>query len=243
VSGADAIAAIPERLAAVRERIARAAERAGRDPAEVRLVGITKWKPAEAIVAAVAAGLGCVGESYVQEAVAKLPAVREALAARGLPTPRFHFVGQLQRNKARDAVAHFDCIESVDRESLARALDHRAEAAGVHRSVLLQVDLSHEPGKGGADPDALPDLLAACAALPRLSVEGLMTVPAPGPDAEASRAPFARLRALRDRLRELPGGETLRELSMGMSADFEVAVEEGATLVRVGTAIFGPRER
>jgi pyridoxal phosphate enzyme (YggS family) len=231
-----------ERLAAVRERVARAAERAGRDPGEVAIVGVSKRKPADAIVEAVAGGLGHVGENYVQEAVAKLPEVRDGLAARGLAAPRFHFVGQLQRNKARDVVAWFDCVESVDRESLARALARRAEAAGTRLSVLLQVDLSHEPGKGGAAPDDLPDLLAACAALPHLSVDGLMAVPAPGPDAEASRAPFARLRELRDRLRDAPGGETLRELSMGMSGDFEVAVEEGATLVRIGTAIFGARD-
>ncbi|HKJ24027.1 MAG TPA: YggS family pyridoxal phosphate-dependent enzyme, partial [Myxococcota bacterium] len=173
--------AIAERLAAVRERIARAAERAGRDPDEIGLVGVSKRKPAEAIVEAVAAGLDRVGENYVQEAAAKLPAVRAALDARGLATPRFHFIGQLQRNKARDAVAWFDCIESVDRESLARALDHRAELAGVRRSVLLQVDLSNEPGKGGVAPDALPELVAACVALPRLSLDGLMAVPAPGP--------------------------------------------------------------
>jgi pyridoxal phosphate enzyme (YggS family) len=235
-------AGVAERLAAVRERVARAAERAGRDPAGVGVVGVSKRKPAGAIVEAVAAGLERVGESYVQEAMAKLPEVRRTLAARGLAAPRFHFVGQLQRNKARDAVACFDCVESVDRESLARALDRRAETAGRRLPVLLQVDLSGEPGKGGADPDALPALLEACAALPHLAVEGLMAVPAPGPDAEASRPAFARLRELRDRLRDAPGGERLRELSMGMSGDFEVAVEEGATLVRIGTAIFGPRE-
>jgi len=235
-------AAIAARLAAVRERIVRAAERAGRDPGEVGLVGVTKRKPAQAIVEAVAAGLAIVGESYVQEATAKLPEVRAALTARGLPAPRFDFVGQLQRNKARNAVAHFDCIESLDRESLAHALAARAAAAGVRRKVLLQVDLSNEPGKGGADPNALPDLLAACTALPALSVEGLMAVPAPGAGPEAARAAFARLRGLRDRLRELPGGDSVRELSMGMSGDFEVAIEEGATLVRIGTAIFGPRD-
>ncbi|MBW2313544.1 MAG: YggS family pyridoxal phosphate-dependent enzyme [Deltaproteobacteria bacterium] len=233
---------VAERLAGVRERIARAAARAGRDPDEVALVGVSKRKPAEAIVAAVAAGLGNVGENYVQEAVAKLPDVRAAVDAQGLALPRFHFVGQLQRNKARDVVAHFDCVESVDRASLARALDAKAEAADRRLSVLLQVDLSDEPGKGGASPEALPDLLAACAALSHLSVDGLMAVPAPGRDAEASRPAFSRLRELRDRLREAPGGGSLRELSMGMSGDFEVAIEEGATLVRVGTAIFGPRE-
>jgi pyridoxal phosphate enzyme (YggS family) len=237
-----AVSAVAERLAAVRERIARAAERAGRDPAEVGLVGVSKRKPAEDVVEAVAAGLDRIGESYVQEALAKLPEVRAGLEARGLALPRVHFVGQLQRNKARDAVAAFDCVESVDRERLARTLDARAGEAGRRLPVLLQVDLSGEPGKGGVAPEGLPALLAACAGLPHLSVEGLMTVPAPAPDPEAIRPAFARLRELRDRLRDAPGGATLRELSMGMSADFEVAIEEGATLVRIGTAIFGPRD-
>jgi len=235
-------AEIAARLAAVRERVARAAARAGRTPGEIRIVGVSKRKPAEAIVAAVAAGLERIGENYVQEALAKLPAVWARLDARGLRHPQVHFVGRLQRNKARDAVAHFHCVETVDRESLARALDARARAQGVRLAVLLQVDLSGEATKGGAAPEALADLLASCAALPGISVEGLMTVPAPAPEPEASRPAFARLRALRDALRALPGGERLRELSMGMSGDFEVAVEEGATLVRVGTAIFGPRE-
>ena len=234
--------ALAQRIAWVRERIERAAERAGRDPAGVALVGVSKRKPAEAIVAAVAAGLGHLGENYVQEAVAKLPAVRSALEARGLPMPRWHFIGQLQRNKARDAVAHFDCIESVDRARLARALDTRARAESARLSVLLQVDLSGEVGKGGAAPERLAELLSACAELDHLSVDGLMAIPAPGPDPEDRRPAFARLRELRDRLAAGPGGASLRELSMGMSADFEVAVEEGATLVRVGTAIFGPRE-
>jgi hypothetical protein len=233
---------IAANLAAVRARIARAAARAGRDPAEVGLVGVTKGKPAADVAAAVAAGLERVGENYVQEAVAKLPAVREALEARGLAMPALHFIGQLQRNKARDVVAWFDCVESLDRESLARALDARAAAAGRRLRVLLQVDLSREPGKGGAAPDALPALLEACAGLEHLSLAGLMAVPAPEPDPEASRPAFAGLRALRDALRERPGGAGLRELSMGMSGDFDVAVEEGATLVRVGTAIFGPRD-
>jgi pyridoxal phosphate enzyme (YggS family) len=236
------MSAIAERLAAVRARIARAAERAGRDPAAVSLVGVSKRKPAEAVVEAVTAGLDCIGENYVQEALAKLPAVRAGLDARGLAMPRVHFVGQLQRNKARDAVAAFDCVESVDRERLARTLDARAGEAGRRLPVLLQVDLSDEPGKGGVDPEALPGLVAACADLPHLAVEGLMAVPAPAPDPEASRPAFARLRALRDRLRDAPGGASLRELSMGMSGDFEVAIEEGATLVRIGTAIFGPRD-
>ena len=239
MSGAHEVA---ERLAAVRERMARAAGRASRDPAGIDLVGVSKRQPVDAMVEAVAAGLERLGENYVQEALAKLPALRATLAACGLPAPRLHFVGRLQRNKARDVVAAFQCVESVDRESLARALDTRAAGAGVKLPVLIQVNLSGESQKGGADPESLPALLAALSKLEHLSVEGLMTVPAAVDDPEAARPVFARLRRLRDALRSEPGGAGLRELSMGMSGDFEVAIEEGATLVRVGTAIFGPRE-
>ncbi len=230
-----------ERLAALRERLAAAAHRAGRESASVRLVGVAKRQPAERVVAAIAAGLADVAESFAQEARDKRPAISEALAARGLAEPRWHFVGQLQRNKARLVAPRFDCIHSVDRADLAAELDRRASAVGRRLDVLLQVDLAGEPRKGGAAPDALPALLADLAACPALHPCGLMTVPPAAEDAEAVRPWFARLRALRDALCQEPGGHTLRELSMGMSADFEVAVEEGATLVRVGTALFGPR--
>lgn len=234
--------AIADRLAAVRARIADACGRAGRDPGSVGLVGVSKRKPVEAIVAAVAAGLDRLGENYVQEAVAKLEPVRAALAARGLAPPRWHFVGQLQRNKAREVVAGFDCVESLDRASLARTLSARAVEADRPIEALIQVNLSDEPQKGGVAPGDLAELLSACDALPHLAVTGLMTVPAAHPSPEASRPAFAELRGLLERHRGGPGGASLRELSMGMSGDFEVAIEEGATLVRVGTAIFGPRE-
>jgi pyridoxal phosphate enzyme (YggS family) len=156
--------------------------------------------------------------------------------------PRCHFVGGLQSNKARDAVQLFDVIQSVDRPSLARELSRRAEARGRPLSVLLQVDLAGEARKGGVAETDLPALLDRCAALPGLSVDGLMTLPPAAGDPEASRPFFARLRALRDSLRESAVGAGLRELSMGMSADYQVAIEEGATWVRVGTALFGPRE-
>lgn len=231
-------AAIAGRLAEVRGRIAAAAERAGRNPAEVTLVGISKRMPVALAVAGVRAGLDDLGENYVQEARAKIPAVAEIL---GEDAPRWHYVGALQRNKAKDAVALFDVVQSVDRASLARELARRAEAVGRRLAVHLQVNLSGEEQKAGCAPEEAEALLAACAGLPGLEVQGLMTLPAPG-EAEAARPAFARLRDLRERLAGLPGGEALRDLSMGMSADFEVAVEEGATLVRVGTAIFGPRE-
>jgi hypothetical protein len=232
--GPDALRA---RLAALRERIAAAARRAGRDPGEITLVGVSKRVPAERVATAVAAGLRDVGESFVQEARAKIPDV----AARVAEPPRWHLVGRLQRNKARDAAALFDWVHGVDREDLARELDRRAGQAGRKLAVLLQVNLSGEAQKGGAAPEAVPGLLAACGALAALEVRGLMTVPAAAEDPEAARPAFARLRALRDALRAAPGGDGLVHLSMGMSHDFEVAVEEGATMVRVGTALFGTR--
>jgi pyridoxal phosphate enzyme (YggS family) len=232
---------VAERLHSVRERVERAARRAGRDPAEVTLVGVSKRVPAPSVAAAVRAGLRHLGENFVQEARDKIPQVEAALPER-TPRPCWHFVGRLQRNKARDAVRLFAVIESVDGVRLAQALDRRAGDEDRSVDALLQVNLSGEPQKGGIAPDELPELLEACAALARLRLVGLMTVPAASADPEASREPFARLRALRDTSRATPGGEALRELSMGMTGDFEVAVEEGATIVRVGTAIFGPRE-
>ncbi len=225
------------RLAAVRSRIVAAARRAGRDAREITLVGVSKRMPAERIAEAARAGLACIGENYVQEAREKRAALADCPQAL-----RWHLIGNLQRNKARDAVALFDVIETVDRAALAEELDRRAAAAGRTLEILLQVNVSGEPQKAGARPQDVAALLAACAALPHLRVTGLMTVPEAADDAEATRPAFARLRALRDALRAAPGGQTLRDLSMGMSADFEVAIEEGATLVRVGTALFGPRE-
>jgi len=230
---------VTTRLAAVRQRIARAAARAGRSADAVTLVGVSKRQPASAVAEAVRAGLGHCGESFAQEARDKLPEVARLLgdAAR----PRWHFVGRLQRNKARLVAAAFDCVESVDRASLALELDRRAGDAERRLDVLIQVNLSGEPQKGGVEPAALPALLDAAAGLVHLRVSGLMTVPAAAGGAEAARPVFAGLRELRDRL-AAEGRPELVELSMGMSADFEVAIEEGATLVRVGTAIFGARD-
>jgi pyridoxal phosphate enzyme (YggS family) len=208
----------------------------------VTLVGVSKHKPASLIVAAVRAGLGDVGENYVQEALSKLAEARKELEGAGLRPPRCHFIGSLQSNKARDAVRIFDVVESVDRPSLARELSRRAEAQRRRLSVLLQVDLAGEASKGGAAATDVPALLDLCTSLPGLSVDGLMTLPPAAREAEASRSFFARLRELRDSLRGSAAGAGLRELSMGMSADYEVAIEEGATWVRVGTALFGPRE-
>lgn len=233
---------IADRLAAVRQRVAEAARRAGRDPDEITLVGASKRKPAGAVAEAVAAGLGHVGESFAQEAREKIPAVAAELAARGVAPPRWHFLGRLQRNKARIVARLFDCLESLDGLALAEELSRRAVREGRKLDALIQVNVSGEAQKGGVDESELAALLAACETLPALTVRGLMGVPAASADPEASRPAFARLRALRDAHRGLPGGGSLQALSMGMSGDFPVAIEEGATIVRVGTAIFGERE-
>ena len=233
--------AVGARIADVRERIARAAARAGRRAEEVTLVGVAKRQSAGAVAEAVRAGLAAVGENYVQEAAAKIPEVVARLAAEGVPAPRWHFVGQLQRNKTRHAAALFDVVETIDAAALGAELDRRAAAAGRRLAVLFQVNLSGELQKGGIRPEELSALIEASGAWPALDPVGLMTVAAAAPDPEGSRPAFARLRELLERAPAPPRAPRLRELSMGMSADFEVAIEEGATIVRVGTALFGAR--
>jgi pyridoxal phosphate enzyme (YggS family) len=229
---------VGERLAAVRERIAVAARAAGRAPDDVGLVAISKGVPAARVVLAAQAGQRRFGENRVQEATTKLPAVEAALDA----PLEWHLVGRLQRNKARAAVRLFDVIHSVDSPELARALARGAQELGRRPRVLVQVNVDAEPQKGGVAADAVAPLVAAIDELPALELVGLMAIPRPAADAEALRPAFARLRELRDSLDAgRPEGRRLRELSMGMSADFEVAIGEGATLVRVGTAIFGER--
>jgi hypothetical protein len=229
------------RLRATQARIAAAAARAGRSPGEITLVGVSKQVPAQEIALAVAAGLAHVGESYFSEARAKLPDVVAALVQAGVAPPRWHFIGRLQRNKAKAVAGSFDCVHSLDRPELCEALGRHASAAGRTLDVLVQVNLKGEPQKGGAAPEAVGALLRACRQWPALRAIGLMTIPPEDPDPERSRPHFAALRSLRDALRATPEGAGLRELSMGMSADFEVAIEEGATIIRVGTAIFGAR--
>ena len=210
----------------VRERVARAAARAGRRPDDVLLIGVSKTVDEDRIRAAVAAGIAALGENRVQEAKAKIEAL-------GHPVP-WHLIGHLQTNKARDAVALFDVIHSVDRLDLAREIDKRAQAAGRVVEALVEVNVASEAQKGGVAPDALSALLDATSALSALRVRGLMAIPPAVENADDSRPRFSALRTLAER-------HGLKELSMGMSADFEVAIEEGATMVRVGTAIFGPR--
>jgi pyridoxal phosphate enzyme (YggS family) len=230
--------ALAARLATVRARLDAAARRAGRDPAEITLIGVTKRMPATQVAEALRAGLSDVGENYVQEAREKEIAVRALLET---STARWHMIGRLQRNKAKVAAQIFDVVHSVDRPELARELDRHAATLGRRLAIFLQVSLCDEPQKGGAPPEAVPALVAACAACTALDVRGLMTIPRDVDHAEATRPVFARLRALRDTLHLAEGGENLHALSMGMSSDFEIAVEEGATHVRVGTAIFGAR--
>ncbi len=229
---------IAARVAAVRERIARAAARAGRKPEEVTLVAVSKTFPADAVREAFTAGLRDFGENKVQEAEGKAGALGD-LHASGL---RLHLVGHLQKNKARKAVAIFDMVQSIDELELARDLERHAAEQGKVLQALVQVDLAGEETKFGLAEALLFPTLEKLRAFKSLHVRGLMVLPPFAESPETSRPFFRRLRDLRDRaVREslLLGAE----LSMGMSHDLEVAVEEGATIVRVGTALFGERPR
>ncbi len=215
---------LAERLAAVRERIGRAAARAGRDPAAITLLAVTKVFPAQAIVDAWSLGLREFGENYVQEFEGKYPEVSSLEGA------RFHLIGHLQSNKSKRAAELFQTVQTVDSARLARRLDEAARPL----DVMLEVKLSPEQAKSGAAVEELPALAEAVRACRNLRLTGLMTMPPWSDDAEFSRPYFRRLR-------ELACGLGLSGLSMGMSHDLEVAIEEGATMVRVGTALFGRR--
>jgi len=228
-------AALRARLAEVRDRITSAAGRAGRDAASVRLVAVSKTFPAECIRAATEAGQIDFGENKVQEALQKM----DQTAALSL---KWHLVGHLQSNKVRKAGARFDLIHSVDDAGLVMRLDEAAQAAGRRVDVLVQVDLAGERTKHGVRPDELMPIFAAGRNCRAARITGLMLLPPAMDEAEAARPYFAALRALRQELLSRGvDGSMLSELSMGMSHDFEIAIEEGATLVRVGTAIFGER--
>jgi PLP dependent protein len=220
-------------LAAVQRRIADAARRAGRREDAVLLVAVSKTVPAERVRAAISAGVPALGENRVQEA-------REKIAALGRPRP-WHLIGHLQTNKVRDALECFDLIHSVDRLPLAEALSRRAVDAGRRVDVLAQLNVGDEPQKGGFAPTALRPALEAMAGLAGLRLRGLMTIPPFPKDPEDSRPYYREMRKLLEDARGWGIGGELTELSMGMSGDFEVGIEEGATIVRVGTAIFGPR--
>jgi pyridoxal phosphate enzyme (YggS family) len=213
-------------LERVEAAIRAACRRAGRSPGEVLLIAVSKTVEAERVKLAIAAGVAALGENRVQEA-------RDKIETLGRPVP-WHLIGPLQTNKAKDAVRLFDWIHSVDRLELARELDRRARAIGRTVDALLEVNVGDEPQKSGARPGEIKPLLDALVGLGGIRIRGLMAIPPAAPDPEQTRPHFRRLRELRD-------AAGLEHLSMGMSADFEVAVEEGATMVRVGTAIFGPR--
>ncbi|MGA9771964.1 MAG: YggS family pyridoxal phosphate-dependent enzyme [Blastocatellia bacterium] len=228
---------IRERLAQVREQIARAAERAGRKAEEITLITVSKTFDSSTVQRAVDAGALDLGENRVQEAAGKVETVKgERL--------RWHLIGHLQSNKARLAVRAFDVIHTIDSRELAGRLDRMAGEQGRRLTVLVQVDLADEATKTGADEKELPGILEALDRAQHLDFKGLMTMPPFFENPEQTRPYFRRLREILDELnRSRPIERQLTQLSMGMSHDFEVAIEEGATMVRVGTAIFGKREK
>lgn len=219
------------RLARIQDEIAAAAQKVKRDPAEIEIIAVSKTHPAEAVLEAIRAGITTFGENKVQEARGKVEAV-----GRGV----WHLIGHLQTNKVREAVRLFDSIDSVDRLELAQEINLRADAFGKTQNVLLQVNVAGESTKFGCAPDTARGLAEAINALPRLCLQGLMTVPPFSPEPEKTRVHFTALRDLRDQLQR-DTGLSLPVLSMGMSGDFAVAIEEGATQVRIGTALFGER--
>lgn len=230
-------ATIAANLEAVRARIAQAARSVNREPASVRLIAVSKTFGIDAIQAAAAAGQRDFGENKVQEGLQKIAVAADA-------NLRWHLIGHLQSNKARKAAAAFSCIHSVDSVDLLRKLEAAAADQGARPELLVQVDLAHEATKYGAPVDDLPTIFAAARDCRVARVVGLMVLPPWSEDPEVARPYFRQLRQARDRLAgEGVDRDMLRELSMGMSHDFEAAVEEGATMVRVGTAIFGARQK
>jgi pyridoxal phosphate enzyme (YggS family) len=228
------MSSIAENLEQVRDKIAQAAAKAGRAADEIELVTITKTHAAEKVREATEAGQNLFGESRVQEARVKIPELPSSL--------RWHFVGHLQKNKIRHALPLFELIHSIDALPLAQEINRIAEEEGMHPRALLEANVAGESSKLGFRPETLRKEMESLLSLNRLSILGLMTIPPFAPEAEASRKYFVQLRELRDRL-QTEFHVDLPQLSMGMTNDFPIAVEEGATLVRVGTAIFGERSR
>jgi len=223
---------VKENLLRVKERIERAAQKAGRDPKEIKLVAVSKTVEVARIKEAIEAGVSILGENYVQEAQKKIEAL-------GGPVS-WHFIGHLQSNKARYAVRLFDVIHSIDSIPLAEELNRRVEQPDRVIKVMIEVNLSKEATKFGTDEERVLNLAKRIQTLKHLSLEGLMTMPPYFDSPEMSRPYYVALRELKERMTK--EGTPLKELSMGMSNDFEIAIEEGATYVRVGTAIFGPRK-
>ena len=223
---------LPERVREVRERVARAAAAAGRSAHSVTLLGVGKSQPPELLAAAADSGLSDFGESYLKEALAKIDALRERRLT-------WHFIGRLQANKTRPIAEGFAWVHALDRQKLAERLSAQRPFHAPALNVCLQVNLAGEASKGGVAPQELPALAQTVAQLPRLALRGLMCIPPEEAEPTRQRAWFARLRSLMEQLNA--GGAGLDTLSMGMSGDFEAAIHEGATIVRVGTALFGPR--
>jgi pyridoxal phosphate enzyme (YggS family) len=227
---------IAHKLQAVDATIYAASKAAGRDPTQVKLLAVSKTFPAEAVLEAVAAGQHAFGENYLQEALDKIAAVAAALPSEQV---EWHFIGPIQSNKTRPIAASFAWVHTVERLKIAQRLSEQRPAGLPPLNVCLQVNISGEASKSGATPEELPELARQVALLPNLKLRGLMAIPEPETDVAKQRAAFARVRALADQLRA--GGIELDTLSMGMSADMAAAIAEGATIVRVGSAIFGAR--
>lgn len=230
--------AAADNLQGVRRRLAEAAAAAGRPGDAVRLIAVSKTVSAESVVDVLAAGQPAFGENYVQEALAKIDAV-DRLRPPGSPAPEWHFIGPIQSNKTRAIAERFDWVHGVDRAKIAERLSAQRDPARGPLNVLIEVNVDGEASKSGCAPHDVPALARLVAALANLRFAGLMTVPAPREDRSAQRVPYARLRELAASL--AVAGLPTAELSMGMSADLEAAVAEGATMVRVGTALFGAR--
>ena len=227
---------IEQNLQAVRESIAQAAAEAQRAPADVTLLAVSKTFGADAVLAAMRAGQAAFGENYLQEALDKIALVTEAAPQH---VPAWHFIGPIQSNKTRPIAEHFDWVHTVEREKIAVRLSEQRPAGLPDLNICLQVNISGEASKSGVTPADLPALARAVAQLPRLRLRGLMAIPEPETDVNLQRAAFAQLRVLYQQLKA--DGLALDTLSMGMSADLRAAVLEGATIVRVGSAIFGSR--
>lgn len=224
---------IPEQIARIRQRMIHACDRAGRDPSSVRLVAVSKTFPAVDIREAISTGQHCFGESKLQEAEPKIAALPDAL--------EWHFIGRVQRNKVRKILPLFRCIHAVDSLKLAVYMDGIASELGLRPDVFLQIDQAGEETKGGFSPVELREAIPALAGLTHLNILGLMSIPPPADNPEDARRWFRELREMRDRICE-DFSLRLPYLSMGMSGDFEIAIEEGATHIRVGSLIFGKRE-
>jgi len=231
------MSSIAKQLQVVNSRIAAAAHAAGRDPQEIQLLAVSKFFDVSSVLEAVRAGQAAFGENYVQEALDKIDALKLAAPEAAV---EWHFIGPIQSNKTRQIAEHFDWVHSVDREKIARRLSEQRPSQLPPLNICLQVNISAEDSKSGLSPDELLPVARAVTAMPGLRLRGLMAIPAPTEVEEEQRAAFRRLRELSDLLTE--SGIACDTLSMGMSADMDAAIAEGASIVRVGTAIFGQRQ-